>query len=573
MSFDSSEKYHEQINEFLIWVKNMQSVLGFVAEGEAVDFDTNSIVPTFALVGKGLSLLTEIDGALDWNNRLLELARSLFGENHKAYAFSFGNIANVHYQNREYYKSIEWQNKELEWYEKAGISETDAKLSLPYERLADAYEELYDFDTALNYRQKSIWVREYSKGANSTESARLKNKLGLTLDLMSRWPEALFYFKNSLSIYEKLEVDKEPTWIYYNIGFTIEHWSGDYCEAMRWYEKELAGRQKKEAEDSINILHCYTHMAIIVSLLGNSCKMNYYLNKIICNLDKCKTDYKRSSVAVLLSNIGWVYYNIGDYNNALKYFYDALEIKIGVFGEYSLSSAYSYVSIGLVLLNNADTVKARNFLDKALAIKINCLGSEHGKLIELYCAFGRLEQLEGKYEAAISNYRQALDLCIKNCKFGSQRFGEIFYYIAAYYDVKHEHSKAKAYYAASLYIQSQILNDEHIVIEEIRQKLHGLGEVNIGSDVTVDDVKNLCQNICGSNSTNEVLTDEDIALIPQENPFQQSSDIVGFPEVLPNEGSPLIDKAANAFAEDKELADLIAGLNSPNPSNNDVDDK
>ena len=82
-------------------------------------------------------------------------------------------------------------------------------------------------------------------------------------------------------------------------------------------------------------------------------------------------------IGILRCNIGIVYYNTKEYDKALEYFSNALNIKEKVLGAEHPQTATSYNNIGFVYYNQKEYYKALEYHLKALEIQEKVLGKEH----------------------------------------------------------------------------------------------------------------------------------------------------------------------------------------------------
>ena len=114
---------------------------------------------------------------------------------------------------------------------------------------------------------------------------------------------------------------------------------------------------------------------------------------------------KHPDTAMSYNNIGNVYYNLGDYNEALEYFNKALEIKKEVLGEKHANIASSYLNIGNLYYKLGDYKKALKYHNKALEIFRSELGESHpytqAALQNIAIIKRKLEESQDKREETI----------------------------------------------------------------------------------------------------------------------------------------------------------------------------
>ncbi len=157
-----------------------------------------------------------------------------------------------------------------------------------------------------------------------------------------------------------------------------------------------------------------------------------------------------SELAIAINDLAALFYEQGDYRQSEILFREALEIKIGLYGndgpelvntlnnlattrkqrgDYEgarqlyerglrirrgqdpavpADVAYSLSLLGTLLLDRGDTQQAVAVLEQALAIRLELYGSEHTGVATVLNNLGIVREAEGEIEAAESRYREAL---------------------------------------------------------------------------------------------------------------------------------------------------------------------
>ncbi|MBO7651432.1 MAG: CHAT domain-containing protein, partial [Bacteroidales bacterium] len=116
-------------------------------------------------------------------------------------------------------------------------------------------------------------------------------------------------------------------------------------------------------------------------------------------------DYAQS-----LNNIGIVYGDMGDYQNALKYHLQALEIRKKVLGEEHPDYAQSLNNIGNVYGNMDDNQNALKYHLQALEIGKKILGEEHPDYAQSLNNIGVVYDNIGDYQNALKYHSQAMNI-------------------------------------------------------------------------------------------------------------------------------------------------------------------
>ena len=175
-------------------------------------------------------------------------------------------------------------------------------------------------------------------------------------------------------------------------------------------------------------------------------------------IKQCEDFYGKEhpDTAISYNNIGVVYINRGDYDKALEYFKQALEIR-----EKSIGKADSYNNIGIVYNNRGNYDKALEYLKQALDIYEKVLGKEHPDTAASYGNIGTIYANRGDYEKAVEYYKLAVDIYEK--VLGKEHPDTAISYnnIGVLYMNRGDYDKALEYYKLALDIREKVLGKEH----------------------------------------------------------------------------------------------------------------
>jgi len=159
----------------------------------------------------------------------------------------------------------------------------------------------------------------------------------------------------------------------------------------------------KPLYEEINILEKYRFATVLY----------YYLKQIEHTerlaqkgLQLAKDQWNSSLKSKFLNFLGLVSQVRGEYNNALNYYQQGLEIDEKLNDLSSISSALSNIGTIHLTLGNFEIAQSK-FLEN-LDI-VDSLGDYNGK-ITAYNNIGRLDEIRYKYDSAIENYNKALKL-------------------------------------------------------------------------------------------------------------------------------------------------------------------
>ena len=170
---------------------------------------------------------------------------------------------------------------------------------------------------------------------------------------------------------------------------------------------------------------------------------------------------KHPNVATSYNNIGYVYYNQGDYAQALEYYNKALEIRLSVFGDSHPDVAMSYNNIGLVHNGQGNYAQALENYNKALEIYLSVFGGIHPNIATIYNNIGMVYYSQGDYAQALEYYNKALE--IRLSVFGDSHPDVAMSYnnIGLVHNSQGNYAQALEYCNKALEIYLSVFGDRH----------------------------------------------------------------------------------------------------------------
>ncbi|CAF0843310.1 unnamed protein product [Adineta steineri] len=174
------------------------------------------------------------------------------------------------------------------------------------------------------------------------------------------------------------------------------------------------------------------------------------------------------------NQLGGVHMNQGDYEKAIWYYEQALQI----FQKYLPSNhpdlATSYNNIGLVYKNMGDYSKALSFYEKALKIQQKTLPSNHSSLAISYNNIGNVYNIMGDYSKALSFYEKALEIQQKTLPSNHPHLATSYINIGLIYSKMTQYSKALSFFEKALEIQQKSLPSNHPLLATSYNNIGGM---------------------------------------------------------------------------------------------------
>lgn len=232
---------------------------------------------------------------------------------------------------------------------------------------------------------------------------------------------------------------------------------GNYFEAKLVFENIL-GKLLKSNGDSLAVANVYNNLGLTCKGLGEyKNAINFYYQAIKI---RSQISHKNDSLGLADNyfNLGNCFRDIEEYDKAIDCHNKALEIRNFYLGGNSISVASSYLSIGNLHSQIGDLKKSLNFYNEALKIFIEKLGPEHRYCTFCYQGLGNDYFISGQYSKALDFQFKALNIKLMN-KVRNDDLAQSFHNIAIIYSAISEFNKAEEYFNKSLKIYLEIGND------------------------------------------------------------------------------------------------------------------
>ena len=192
--------------------------------------------------------------------------------------------------------------------------------------------------------------------------------------------------------YEKLEDNQSLYTLLMREDTFLYFYDNEVNNLTRWWNRLLA-----DSSDQYRIEH-YLNLIASTStknldfIMDLSCfTRTRCVNPSLClKFAELGKGYAENQVqgAFVLSNIGCSYSLQGDFVKAIEYHEKALELRLSVFGKKHLDVASSYNNLGVVYGCLGYRRRALKYLEKAIKIRMSVLGNNHPDVAESYINYG-----------------------------------------------------------------------------------------------------------------------------------------------------------------------------------------
>ena len=345
-------------------------------------------------------------------------------------------------------------------------------------KLEPSYSDIEDTAEAINNELIAVWndvERSYTPQPVQLQAKALlrllkedqpllggiANNAGLIEREQGRYAEALDYYKKALAIREKVLGKEHPsTATTYNNIAGLYHDMGDHEQALEYYKKALAIREKVLGQEHPSTATTYNNIALLYKSMGEYEQALDYYKKALEIYEKV-LGKEHPDTATMYNNVAGLYRAKGEYTKALEYYKKDLAITEKVHGKEHPYTATTYNNIALLYKSMGDHEQALDYYKKALAICEKVLGKEHPYTATTYNNIAVLYRSMGEYKLALEYYKK--DLAITEKVLGKEHPSTATTYnnIALLYQDMGDHEQALDYYKKALAIREKVLGKEH----------------------------------------------------------------------------------------------------------------
>ena len=414
----------------------------------------------FSTHGLTLSMACHYQSSISYQKKALIIMKKIFGEEHADVATSYNNLANAYQELVQYNEAKEYHEKALIIWKKI-FGEEHISVAGSYNNLANVYQELGQYNEAKEYHEKALIIRKKIFGEEHADVAGSYNNFANLYRNLGQYNEAKKYHEKALIIKKKIfgEEHADVAGSYNNLANLYQD-LGQYNEAKKYHEKALIIWKKIFGEEHADVAKSYNNLANVYQELGQYNKAKEYHEKALI-IRKKIFGKEHADFAASYNNLANVYRNLGQYNEAKEYHEKALIIKKKIFGEENADVAGSYNNLANVYGNLGQYNEAKKYHEKALIIRKKIFGEEHADVARSYNNLANVYQELGQYNEAKKYHEKAL--IIRKKIFGEEHPDVATSYnnLANVYRNLGQYNEAKEYHEKALIIKKKIFGEKH----------------------------------------------------------------------------------------------------------------
>jgi len=318
------------------------------------------------------------------------------------------------------------------------------------DEVGDTYYAMGDYRNALKYYRLALEIRKKVLGVNHSAYATSVSNMGYAYNSLGDYNNALTYFLEAVKIREINKNEKNP--------FLDDNDNDMIKERDPWYAAELsnAGSIYSKIGDYQNALKfCTQALEIRLKILDHHIEIKHP--------DAALGDSHRDAISRSYSNLGSIYSDICDYQNAFKYYSLALETlkQKSIQLENDLGYATALSNLGTGYKNLDDNKNALICYKQAIEIEKKVLGEDHPNYATTLSNIGVIYRDMGDYQNSLNYFTQAMEIRKKVLGTKHPYYALSLGQIAYIYDKTGDYKNALKYYTQAMEIDKKVYGVNH----------------------------------------------------------------------------------------------------------------
>ena len=367
---------------------------------------------------------------------------------------SFMNVGHV-YADRSNVDSALWYfNKGLDIW-KLHYGEDHIKMANAYANIGIIYEKDSNYKKAEEYLQRATQIRIKVLGPDHPDIAISYNSLGYMAYLQGNIDECGDYFLKAIAVREKYYGENHPiTAESYNNYAALCLRREDYQQSLFYNNKALEARLKTLGPKNPNVALSYNNIGNVYLDLGEYDKSEEYHNKALKLRLELWGDV-HPDLAQSYQNIGVLNFEKGEYRKALENAEEVLRILEAIYGKDHPQLDDAYNNIGAAYEGLGDLDNAYSNLYKALELRRQ-VSPDNPALTVSYNNVGAICKFRGDYDLAQSYYLKQLELINRYYDYETNELAGAFSNLGELYYIQKEYGTALEYFKKSRDIHKQL---------------------------------------------------------------------------------------------------------------------
>lgn len=440
-------------------IEQAESVIQMLQEQKSDN--AYAYIQALDIIGDSHFSAGNLDQALDWNNRSIEMKKRLFGEKSESLSHNRINLGMIYRRLNQLDKAEENYKSALEILESIyGKNHNFTLICLS--GLADVHHRNGEFDKSEELYKRSILIAEKEYGPESQYLAMYVSSLADLYRDQRNFDQAEPLMLRAISILEKSHGPYHPTTLLSKRTLADAYrFEGMHEKALALLRENLAGLEKTLGLDHPATAEALSGMSNLLLEMGNLAEAEKLALRALEVREKLFGP-NHQDVAVSLRDAANVLYKKGDYPGALSLLERAAQIDESVYGPESMEVATDLNNLANLNAESGDYARAVKFLERSIAIQTALYGENAEDLAPalnnlgwVYLTIGEVDR-GGAYLARAENVL-------------SRKYGPDYYRLANIINNQAwlrlsigDYSKAESLFKRSLGIMEKHFGPEHI---------------------------------------------------------------------------------------------------------------
>ena len=425
------------------------------------------------------------------------------------------NMGNIHYSKGEVPEALRCYQDALRS-KKVELGDDHPELAVTYQHIGNCLSDQGDTDEAIAHFEEAIRLKQLDPDGGDERDADVASIEGVLNNLTGRQEEGLKCYERSLEILAtKFSHKKEKIAALFHLIGCVHLMNGEHKKAMKLFEESLQARRKVLGFVHLDVASTLFNMAFLhqtrnrldkaLKCLEEALKIRQLrlpnsekvalthekigtLAKAIGKSKKAEISFEEAlrirrmihgdeheAVATVLHEMGDLMDDLGEYDEAMTNYVDALNIRRKRLGQHEDVAATLY-SMGFTLHNQDLPERALQCFEETLAIRKARLGDDAKEVGDTLNMMGFLQAKRGELDSALTLLWDALR--IRKTHKDDVKVSETLKNIGNVHREKQEHELAVECYEEGLRIRRSELGDDH---EKVADALIAIG--NVRSDM------------------------------------------------------------------------------------------
>ncbi len=260
--------------------------------------------------------------------------------------------------------------------------------------------------------------------------------------------------------------------IYYLLLGKYFEENSTFDKALKYFNRALAIRNKKFGNVHNMTAGCHFSLGNTYIHKGEYNKAITYLRNSLEIL--LKIGEMNSFLANNYNSLGLVYSYKKEIDEAIRFYEMALDLDLILFGSHAPETATVYSNLGLAWRYNKNRDLAEYNIEKSLAIRLKLFGERHPSVGVCYNNLGGICKDNGDYDRAFIYYSKSLVIDLEALGEGNTSVGISYNNIANIFKEKKQFKEAIEYYQKAHFIFLKTLGEKHEHTKLLAKKINEL---------------------------------------------------------------------------------------------------